>query len=52
MVETIDSAKLADAVNTSWSKANPTDKLKIMIQVNTSGEESKLLEKSIFILLD
>jgi len=41
MVETIDSAKLADAVNTSWSKANPTDKLKIMIQVNTSGEENK-----------
>ena len=41
MVETIDSAKLADALNTSCSKANRTNKLKVMVQVNTSGEESK-----------
>jgi len=41
MVETIDSAKLADALNTSCSKANRTNKLKVMVQVNTSGEENK-----------
>lgn len=40
MVETIDSIKLADALNTSWMKLNKMEKLKMMVQVNTSGEES------------
>lgn len=40
MVETIDSAKLADAVNSSWERLEKKTKLKIMVQINTSGEES------------
>jgi uncharacterized pyridoxal phosphate-containing UPF0001 family protein len=42
MVETIDSVKLADAVNSSWMKLQKMEKLKIMVQVNTSGEESNV----------
>ena len=42
MVETVDSAKLADALNTSWGKLAKPEKLKVLVQVNTSGEESKL----------
>lgn len=43
MVETIDSVKLADKVNGSWQKlrAANSQRLKIMVQINTSGEESK-----------
>jgi len=41
MVETIDSTKLADALNTSWGRLNKTDKLKVLVQVNTSREENK-----------
>jgi len=41
MVETVDSTKLADALDASWGKANKTNKLKVMVQVNTSGEENK-----------
>ena len=41
VVETVDSMKLADALNTSWIKLEKPQKLKVMIQVNTSGEESK-----------
>uniref|UniRef100_A0A671RW48 Pyridoxal phosphate homeostasis protein n=2 Tax=Sinocyclocheilus anshuiensis TaxID=1608454 RepID=A0A671RW48_9TELE len=43
MVETIDSMKLAEKVNGSWQKmrAANTQQLKIMVQINTSGEESK-----------
>uniref|UniRef100_A0A4W5Q474 Pyridoxal phosphate homeostasis protein n=1 Tax=Hucho hucho TaxID=62062 RepID=A0A4W5Q474_9TELE len=43
MVETVDSAKLADKVNSSWQRlrAASTQTLKIMVQINTSGEESK-----------
>ncbi|KAF5894091.1 proline synthase co-transcribed bacterial protein-like, partial [Clarias magur] len=43
MVETIDSVKLADKVNSSWQKlrSSNTRGLKVMIQINTSGEESK-----------
>ena len=43
MVETVDSTKLADALDASWGKANKTNKLKVMVQVNTSGEESKYI---------
>lgn len=43
MVETVDSAKLADKVNGSWQRirAASTQTLRIMVQINTSGEQSK-----------
>lgn len=43
MVETVDSAKLADKVNSSWQRirAANTQRLKIMVQINTSGEGSE-----------
>lgn len=41
MLETVDSLKLADRVNASWQKRGCTEKLKIMVQINTSGEGSK-----------
>ena len=43
IVETIDSEKLADAVNSSWEKLVKKTKLKIMVQINTSGEQSNYL---------
>lgn len=40
MVETVDSAKLADNLNKQWLKFRKGDeKLKVMVQINTSGEE-------------
>ncbi|XP_046850234.1 pyridoxal phosphate homeostasis protein-like [Xenia sp. Carnegie-2017] len=41
MVQTIDTTKLATALNNSWEKQNKSVKLKVMVQVNTSGEENK-----------
>ncbi|XP_072835187.2 pyridoxal phosphate homeostasis protein [Pogona vitticeps] len=41
MLETVDSAKLADKVNASWQKKGSSERLKIMVQVNTSREDSK-----------
>uniref|UniRef100_A0A8C5LJ59 Pyridoxal phosphate homeostasis protein n=1 Tax=Jaculus jaculus TaxID=51337 RepID=A0A8C5LJ59_JACJA len=41
MLQTVDLAKLADKVNSSWQKKGSTEKLKVMIQINTSGEDSK-----------
>jgi PLP dependent protein len=43
MIQTIDSEKLAEAVNSSWEKNRlETDgKLKVLIQVNTSKEDEK-----------
>ncbi|XP_056130503.1 pyridoxal phosphate homeostasis protein isoform X2 [Lampris incognitus] len=43
MVETVDSVKLADKVNSSWQRlrAAGTQRLKVMVQLNTSGEQSK-----------
>ncbi|TFK08178.1 nitrogen permease regulator 3-like protein [Platysternon megacephalum] len=41
MVETVDSVKLADKVNSSWQKKGSSQRLKIMVQVKTSGEDSK-----------
>lgn len=43
MIQTIDSEKLAKAVNTSWEKNRlETDgKMSILLQVNTSGEGEK-----------
>ncbi|XP_073425133.1 pyridoxal phosphate homeostasis protein isoform X2 [Dendrobates tinctorius] len=41
ILETIDSVKLADKVNSSWQRKGSPEKLKVMVQVNTSSEESK-----------
>ncbi|NP_001233040.1 uncharacterized protein LOC100169371 isoform X2 [Acyrthosiphon pisum] len=41
VIETIDSEKLANAVNDGWKKLNKESKLKIMVQVNTSNEKEK-----------
>nr|XP_028708398.1 pyridoxal phosphate homeostasis protein isoform X2 [Macaca mulatta] len=41
MLETVDSLKLADKVNSSWQKKGSPERLKVMVQINTSGEESK-----------
>ncbi|XP_075580109.1 pyridoxal phosphate homeostasis protein isoform X1 [Pelecanus crispus] len=40
MLETVDSVKLADRVNSSWQKKGSPQKLKVMVQVNTSGEDT------------
>lgn len=40
MVETVDSAKLADNLNKQWGKLQQNDeRLQVMVQVNTSAEE-------------
>lgn len=43
MLQTIDSEKLAEAVNSSWEKnrSGNDGRLKILIQVNTSNEQEK-----------
>ncbi|XP_068827221.1 pyridoxal phosphate homeostasis protein isoform X4 [Capricornis sumatraensis] len=41
MLETVDSVKLADRVNSAWQKKGSPERLKVMVQINTSGEESK-----------
>lgn len=41
IIETVDSQKLAEALENSWKKINKGYKLKVMVQVNTSGEENK-----------
>jgi hypothetical protein len=45
MVETIDSVKLAKAMNKAVSSANTvrSEPLRFMVQINTSGEECMLL---------
>lgn len=43
LLETVDSLKLADRLNGSWQRlrgASP-HRLKVMVQVNTSGEQSQ-----------
>lgn len=43
MIQTIDNEKLAEAVNNSWqsNRKETEGKLKVLIQVNTSGEAEK-----------
>ena len=41
MVETVDSVKLAQTLNNLWEKYKRPGKLKVMVQVNTSAEDSK-----------
>lgn len=41
MIETIDSVKLATAVNAALQQKSLPRKLKVMVQVNTSSEDSK-----------
>lgn len=40
-VETIHDEKLATQVNNAWAKSHPDRKLKVFVQINTSGEENK-----------
>ena len=43
MVETVSSLKVARSLNRHWGlRENPDHSLKILIQINTSREESKL----------
>ena len=51
MVETVDSAKLASALSSSWGKQNKQNPLNIMVQVNTSEEDSKYIYFSIIIII-
>ena len=44
MVETVDSEKLAQALNNSWSKQSSAEPLAVMLQVNTSKEESECVD--------
>lgn len=41
VLETLESTKLADALQKSLEKQNRDEKLKVFVQVNTSGEENK-----------
>ncbi|PSN50545.1 Proline synthase co-transcribed bacterial protein [Blattella germanica] len=41
LVETVDSDKLASALDSAWAKQGQTRKLNVMLQVNTSGEDAK-----------
>lgn len=39
MIESIDSFMLANSVNNGWAYIGKEDRLKVMIQVNTSNEK-------------
>jgi len=41
VVETVDSVKLADILNTAWPTLQKHKPLKVFVQINTSGEENK-----------
>ena len=41
MVETVDTVKLANKLNNACTNAGRKEKLKVLVQVNTSGEEQK-----------
>jgi hypothetical protein len=41
MVETVDSEKLAATLNASWGKQSPSQPLAILLQINTSQEDSQ-----------
>ncbi|XP_078358532.1 pyridoxal phosphate homeostasis protein-like isoform X1 [Oculina patagonica] len=47
MIETVDSAKLASTLNSSWSKQNKPQPLNVMVQVNTSKEEMFPMQKAV-----
>lgn len=41
LVETVDSEKIAQALDAAWAreKGTSTERLKVMVQINTSGED-------------
>ncbi|XP_014670203.1 PREDICTED: proline synthase co-transcribed bacterial homolog protein-like [Priapulus caudatus] len=41
MVETVSSEKIASALDMSWGRLKRDDRLKVMAQINTSGEDTK-----------
>ena len=52
MVETIDSLEAAQKLDRVWSKSSQKrEPLKIMIQVNTSGENRILITNNLILLI-
>lgn len=43
MIETVDSIKLADLLEKKWESMSMPEPLKVLVQVNTSQEEGKIL---------
>lgn len=43
MIQTVDSEKLANGIDAAWAKRQPepTEPLRVLVQVNTSGEDGK-----------
>lgn len=41
MVETVDSEKIADVLNKNWEKLQHSEKLKVLVEINTSREKNK-----------
>ena len=39
MIESVDSIKLASQINKQWELEDREEKLNVMLQINTSGEE-------------
>jgi uncharacterized pyridoxal phosphate-containing UPF0001 family protein len=51
MVETLDSRKRAELLNRACMTAQRPEPLRVMVQVNTSGEESKYVTTTATIIL-
>lgn len=51
MIQTVDSEKLANSLDAAWSKLQPTpsEPLRVLIQINTSGEDGKQHKAKIYI---
>lgn len=41
MIETVDSEKLASNLDSAWEKLSKTEKLRVLVQINTSSEGAK-----------
>lgn len=43
MIQTVDSEKLANSLDAAWSKVQPapSEPLRVLIQINTSGEDGE-----------
>lgn len=51
MIQTVDSEKLANSLDAAWSKLQPTpsEPLRVLIQINTSGEDGKQHKAEVYI---
>lgn len=52
VIETLDSSKIAKAVNDAWTRYNKKGQLNVMIQFNTSEEHSEYSSSSYHISND